>query len=110
MPIYTPTRLAQSNPADLLETTIYTVAAGVSTIVKQIILANVTASAATISLSLVPSGSAAGDANRLYKDLSVPANSISTIDLSQVMGAGDFLSIKQGTASAVTTTISGVEF
>ncbi|MGB9866703.1 MAG: hypothetical protein ACPLPR_02190 [Bacillota bacterium] len=40
--------------------------------------------------------------------MSVSANGIVTIDLSQVMIAGDFLSAVQGTAGAITVTISGV--
>ncbi len=102
-------KLAQSMVAGTGETTVYTAPALTTTIVTQIVVANVTTTAATTSLSLVPSGGAAGDGNRLYKNLMVPANSITVIDLKQVMATGDFISIQQGTASACTTTISGVE-
>lgn len=102
-------KLAQSMVASTTETTVYTAPASTTTIVTQIVIANVTTTSATTSLSLVPSGGAAGDGNRLYKDMNVPANSITVIDLKQVMATGDFISVKQGTASACTTTISGVE-
>lgn len=105
---YTPTRMAQSCVASTSETTVYTAPAG-GAIVKQIVVANVTGSVATTSLSLIDSGGTAGVTNRIYEQLSVPANSSVTFDLSQVLGGSGFISIKQGTASAITTTISGVE-
>jgi hypothetical protein len=110
MPIYTPTRLAQSNAANTTENTIYTVPASTSCIVKQVVVANVTATAAVTSLSLVASGGTAGVTNRVYEQLSVPGNSVTVIDLAQVLATGGFISIRQGTTSAITTTISGVEF
>lgn len=102
-----PLRLYQGQPATS-EATLYTVPAATTVIVKQVVAANTSAAAATISLSLVPSGGAAGAANRLLGAVSIPANSSISLDLSQVMTAGDFLSGSQGTAAAVTLTISGV--
>lgn len=110
MATYTPVEFAQSNVASTSETTIYTVPGATSAIVKQILLANVTATAATFSVSIVPSGGTAGDGNRIMKDLSLPANSITMLDLMKVMDTGDFISTKQGTASAITCTASGVTF
>lgn len=107
---FIPKRLAQSAPANTNETTVYTVPGGLKTIVKNIIVANVTAVAANGSLSFVPNGGAVGDGNRLFKDMSIPANTAVTFDLSQVLNTGDFISIKVGTASALTVTVSGVEF
>lgn len=109
MAVYTPTRLAQSCVASTTETTVYTVPASTSCIVKQIVTANVTGTAATTSVSLVASGGTAGVTNRILEQVSIPANSSITTDLSQVLATGGFISIKQGTASAVTSTISGVE-
>lgn len=109
MATYTETQLAQSNVASTTETTVYTVPGSTTTVVKQIVVANVTAADVTTSLSLVPSGGSAGVTNRLYEQTTIPAYSTVTFDLSQVMDTGDFISIKQGTASGVTTTISGVE-
>ena len=81
-----------------------------TTVVKQVVIANVTAVTATLTLSLVPSGGTAGVTNRLCSATPFPGNSITTIDLAQVMTAGDFLSALQGTAAALTLTISGVTF
>ncbi len=102
-------QLAQSNVASTTETTVYTVPGSTTTLVKQIVVANVTSSAATLSISIIASGGTAGDTNRIAKDVSMAANSLTAIDLNQVMAAAGFISLKQGTASACTTTISGVE-
>lgn len=109
MATYTEKQLAQSCVASTTETTVYTVPASTTTIVKQIVVANVTGTAAVTSLSLVASGGTAGVTNRIYEQISIPANSTVTFDLSQVMATGGFISIKQGTASSITTTISGIE-
>lgn len=109
MATYTEKQLAQSCVASTTETTVYTVPGATTTIVKQIVCANVTASAATTSISIVASGGTAGVTNRILEQVSIPANSTVSFDLSQVMAAAGFISIKQGTASAITTTISGVE-
>lgn len=82
--------------------------AGTKVILKQVLLANTAAAAATVSISLVPSGGTAGAANRIVPTVSVAANSVAAIDMSQVMEAGDFLSAVQGTLGAITVTISGV--
>lgn len=107
MPVFTPARLAQTNEASTTETTVYI--ADAPTLLKQVVVANVTAADATTSLSLVPTGGTAGVGNRLYEQVTVPARSTLHFDFAQEMAVGDFLSVKQGTASACTTTISGVE-
>jgi hypothetical protein len=111
VPIFTPARLAQSNAANTTENTVYgPLDTGDNAIVQSVVFANVTAADATISLSLVPSGGTAGVANRLFEQVTIPARSTLAFEPRQVMGEGDFLSLKQSVASAVTTTISGVEF
>lgn len=102
----TAARLGQTNAANTTETTVFTATA--PTLLKQVVVANVTATDATTSLSLVPTGGAAGVANRLYEQVTVPARSTLVFDFAQVMATGDFISVRQGTASACTTTCSGV--
>lgn len=104
------TFLARSRPASTSATTIYTTPTSRKTALRNLILANTTAAAATISVSVVPSGGTAGDDNRILKNVSIPANSTTFIDLDVTMNAGDFISIQQGTASAIVTTASGVTF
>jgi hypothetical protein len=105
---YTPKRFYIGQPGTT-ETMLYTVPAGKTVILKDITICNTSSTDATISLSIVPSGSTAGTANRILANLKVTANSIVDITLSQVMNEGDFLSAVQGTAGAITVVISGVE-
>lgn len=109
MAVYTEKQLAQNAQANTSETTVYTVPASTTTIVKQIIVCNTTGSAANYSLSIVPAAGSAGDTNRIIKTVSFAANSTTIYDLTQVMATTAFISILQGTASAITVTISGVE-
>lgn len=101
-------RLYQGQPGTA-EGTLYTVPASTSAIVKEIIMTNITTTAATVSISVVPSGGTAGATNRIIEGLTIPANDIKVAPLSTVLNAGDFLSGLQGIASAITVTISGVE-
>jgi hypothetical protein len=107
MSTFTQARLYQGQPSTG-EATLYTVPSSTSVIVKQIVLCNTSASTASISLSIVPSGGTAGSANRIVGGYTVPANATQTLDMSQVMNTSDFISGLQGTASTVTVTISGV--
>ena len=109
MAVYTEKQLAQNAQANTTETTVYTTPASTTCIIKQIIVANTTGSAANYSISIVASGGTAGDTNRIVKTVSFAANSTTIYDLTQVMATGGFISILQGTASAITVTISGVE-
>lgn len=102
-----PARFYQGQPGTG-ETTLYTVPAGRSVILKHIMVTNTTGSAATFTLSLVPSGGSPAASNRLYVATSVPANGLISLILSQVMNQGDFLSALQPTTNALTMHISGV--
>ncbi len=114
-PVPTPQRLYQGQPG-AAEGTLYTAPAnttdnpapGATAILKSMLVANTTAAAATLTLYLVPSGGTAGAGNMLFNALSVAAGATTVIDLEQYMEAGDFLAGLQGTASALTVTISGV--
>lgn len=99
-------RLYQGQPGTS-EQTLYTVPASTDAKVAEVVIANTTAGAATVSLSAVASGGTAGVTNRLLHNLSVAANSITVVDLSTYLTTGGFLSAAQGTAGAVTLTISG---
>lgn len=103
-------RIYQGQPGTA-EGTIYTVGTG-NTHVKlhkmEVVMANTTANDSTVSLSLVPSGGVAGVTNRILPSVKVPANSVASIKFNQFMSVGDFLSALQGTAGAITLTISGV--
>jgi len=101
-------KIYQGQPGDT-EGTLATVPSGKAWVVLEITVANVTSSAATFNLSIVPSGGSAGDANRIYKSISVGANSTLILPHYIVMEVGDFISGLQGTSTALTLTISGCE-
>lgn len=101
--LYGPAQPATTNA------TLYTVPAITKTIVKEIIISNTTATAATISLAI--NGTAATAANLFLSGYSIPANDVRVFSLSTSLGtAADTVQGLQGTASALTVTISGVEF
>lgn len=86
--------------ASTSSTTLYTTPSATTTVVTNIVVANTAASAATFDLLL--------DDVQIANDISVAANSITTIDLKQVLVATDTI---KGLASATTVNfhISGVE-
>jgi hypothetical protein len=87
--------------------TLYTVPASTDVKVVSIVISNTTATAATITLSVVPTGGSAGATNRIMTAVSVPASGTTVLDSSIYMNTGDFIAGLQGTASALTVTISG---
>lgn len=104
----TPKRLASAQ-LTAAAVTYYTAPASTRTIVKQIVLTNVTGTLATVSISFVNSGGTQGPTNRIVELLQVPANGVVTIDLSQVLETGDFISALASVATAINMRISGVE-
>lgn len=108
MASYNPKRLYVGQPATT-SATLYTVPASTSAIVKNIIITNTTGTAATLTLSIVPSGGTAGATNRIITGLSVSGNDTAVFDISAVMATGDFIAGLQGTSGSLTVNISGVE-
>ena len=108
---FTEKRLAgPTAPSATTETIVYTCPASptTSTIIKQIIVCNTSASAATFNMSLVPSGGSAGTANRLFSSVPIAGNETIFLDVSQSMVSGDFVSFNNSAAN-ITVTISGIE-
>ena len=60
-------------------------------IVTSLLIANTSASAVTVLVSLVPVGGTSAASNRIIPDLSVLANDVLKRDLDVVMNAGDTL-------------------
>lgn len=108
MPVYTPKKLYTGQPGTTA-TTLYTAPASTTTIIKNIIICNTTTSAATLTLNLVASGGSAATSNRIMSALNVNANDTVAMDLSGILATGDFISALQGTSSALTLHVSGVE-
>lgn len=104
----TPKRLYIGQPGTSA-TTLYTVPANTKSIVKNIVLTNTTGADATITLNFVPSGGVVLPANQIICSYTISANDTVVIDLSAVLEAGDTIQGYQGTASAVTVYLSGLE-
>lgn len=109
MATYTPKRLSQSQPGTSYATA-YTVPGATSCIIKEIVVCNTTASSVNIDISLVASGGTAGVTNNVVSTAPVGGYSIVVFTFAQVLATGGFVSMKATTASALTVTISGVEF
>lgn len=87
--------------------TLYTAPSATTVKLGSIVLSNTTGTSATITLSVVQSGGTAGVTNQILSAYVVRPNDTVTIDSSVYMNASDFIAGLQGTASAITVTISG---
>lgn len=107
MAVYTPKRMYTGQPGTS-DTLLYTAPAGGS-IIKEIALTNTTGTAATITLGF-PSGASGVDAaENFLQAYSVAGNDTKTFPLSQVLANGETIRALQGTSSALTVHISGVD-
>lgn len=104
---YTPARLYQGQPGTTT-TLLYTATGGV--IVKQILLANGDTVSRTVQIALGVAGAAIADGNIIVPDISVPAKTLITLDLSVVMANTDVLRGLQEDAAAIVVSIHGVTF
>jgi hypothetical protein len=105
----TPTVLYRGQPGNTT-TTLYTVTntAGKHAIVKNIMICNPTAAAATISVASVASGGSESDANRFLKDIPVGAKTTIQLDLSMVLAQNESLRATASASATLTVIISGV--
>jgi hypothetical protein len=82
-------------------TTVYTVPANTTTILKNIVMSNTAATPATITINVAGVG--------IVNSYSVSANDSVIMDMSLVLSAGDVISALQGTSNAINLFLSGVE-
>jgi hypothetical protein len=102
---YTPVRLYQGQPGT--GTTLLYTATGV-VIVKQIILANTDTAAKTVTIATGVAGAALAAANTIVPTVSVPPNTVITLDLTLVLANTDVIRGLQETATSITVSIYGV--
>jgi hypothetical protein len=84
--------------------TLYTVPGSTKAIVRNIIIANTSATAATARLSI--GADAAG--TRILPEVSIPANSVYDWSGFLVLNAGDTIRGQSGTTNVLAITVSGV--
>lgn len=87
--------------------TVYTAPGSTDVKITSFIFCNTTGNAATITLAVVNNGATTGIDKQIFSQQSIPANSTTVIDTVVYMNTGDFVTALQGTASAITATISG---
>jgi hypothetical protein len=96
--------------AEASQTAQYT-ATGVKCIIDKFTVTNTSASSATLSVNLIPSGGTAGDGNLILKNRTIsPQETYCCPELvGHVLESGSFISTLAGTASALTIRASGRE-
>jgi hypothetical protein len=87
--------------------TLYTVPASTTTIVKNIHIANTTATAATISIWVDNNGTTAGDAEAILKTFNIPANDYVRINCYEIMAAASTIKATAGTTNVLSVHING---
>lgn len=107
MATFTPIQLGQVQPATSY-TTVYTVPAATTVIVKEIIVCNTSGSAVVLDISFVPSGGTAGVANNVVAQEQIGAYSTVIFTFSSVLPTGATIQARAGAGSTLTVTASGV--
>jgi hypothetical protein len=104
----TVSNLVPSKTAENAQTTQYT-STNVTTIIDKFTATNYSATAATLSVNLVTSGSTAGNDNLVTKLKSLQPGEVYTFPeiVGQVLNSGGFISTIAGTASAINIRASG---
>lgn len=101
--------LGQSAPANTSNADLITVGAGKSQILSTLVIANTTATAATCRVFARIAGAAAATGNAVIYDASIAANSVATFTLGITLAATDVVTVRTGTANALTFTAFGSE-
>lgn len=100
--------LGQSNPSATTLTTLYTVPSATQAVVSSIVVANLTATAATFRIAVRPAGASITNAHYVGYDITVGASDSTVLTLGITMGATDVLSVYAST-STVTFSAFGSE-
>jgi hypothetical protein len=101
--------LGQQAPTTTNNVDVYTVPASTEAIISSILICNTTSTAATFRIFQRIDGVAAGPANAIAFDQTVPANSTTSFEAKITMNAADVLTVRSGTSNALTFTVNGSE-
>lgn len=104
---YTPTKLCQATVTTSIAT-YYTVPAGKTAIVKQVLIVNANTSATNVGVFRTPSGVSASSNHLVIPHVAVPPYDFLLLDVSWVMSAGDFLSAIKTGATEVYLNADGI--
>jgi len=95
--------LGQSNPSATTATTLYTVPASTQAVISTIVIANLTATAATFRISVRPAGAAQTNAMYIAYDITVGASDSTALTLGVTMNTTDVLTVYASTANVAFT-------
>jgi hypothetical protein len=101
--------LGQAAPANTENANLYTVPSATSTVVSELHVANTTSSDATFRIYVRINGAAAADSNAWAKDVALAANSVFSAVAGLTLSAGDILTVRSSTGSALTFMAFGSE-
>ena len=90
--------LGQSHPSATTLTTLYTVPSATQAVVSSIVIANMTATAATFRIAVRPAGASIADQHYVGYNITVGASDSTVLTLGITMGATDVLSVYSSTA------------
>ena len=101
--------LGQARPLNTSNADLITVSAGDAEVISTLAISNTTASATTYRVFARISGAAAAEGNSLAFDVAIAANDTVALTLGCTLAATDVLTVRSGTASALTFTAFGSE-
>jgi 2-keto-4-pentenoate hydratase/2-oxohepta-3-ene-1,7-dioic acid hydratase in catechol pathway len=101
--------LGQAAPADTNNANLYVVPAGAQAVASTFRVANVTATAATFRVWVRINGAAVANSNAIAMDVPLAGNSIFSATEGMTLNAGDIITVRSGTANALTFTLFGSE-
>lgn len=91
--------LGQSNPSATTLTTLYTVPSATQAVVSSIVIANLTASAATFRIAVRPDGASIANSQYIAYDITVGASDSTVLTLGLTLDAADVISVYASTAN-----------
>jgi glucose-6-phosphate dehydrogenase assembly protein OpcA len=95
--------LGQSNPAATTATTLYTVPAATEAVVSTIVIANLTATAATFRIAIRPNGATLANSQYIAYDITVGASDSTALTLGITIDATDIITVYGSTANLTFT-------
>ena len=104
---YTPVKMGQAQVQDTA-TTIHTVPAVTTALLRDMMICNVDSSAHTITVYLDPDGTTASDATAILDAFSIPANDFRHWSGYQVLEAAATLKAVADTSNVITITAAGI--
>jgi glucose-6-phosphate dehydrogenase assembly protein OpcA len=95
--------LGQSKPSATTATTLYTVPASTQAVVSTIVIANLTATAATFRIAVRVAGATLADSQYVAYDITVGASDSTALTLGVTLNATDVVTVYSSTANLTFT-------